>query len=68
MPSKNFRIGLVFTPSSLVSVGVLNGNQQEAYEFMGKIRPLIDDFMDRVQAEALQRKARVDKNVSLSEG
>lgn len=51
MPSKNFRIGLVFTPSSVISVGVLNSNQKEAYEFIGQIQPLIDEFMDRVREE-----------------
>jgi hypothetical protein len=57
MPSKNFRIGLVFTPSSLVSVGVLNSNQKEAYRFMEKIQPIIDDFMDRVRKETDQGAA-----------
>ena len=49
MSTKNFRIGLVFTPTSLVSAGVLNTNQKDAYEFMELIQPLIEDFMDRVR-------------------
>jgi len=68
MPSKNFRIGLVFTPSSVVSVGVLNSNQKEAYEFIGKIQPLIDDFMDRVREESHPPRRKLDKTVSLNEG
>ena len=64
MSSKNFRIGLVFTPSSIVSVGVLNSNQKEAYEFIGKIQPLIDDFMDRVRAESRSERLKLDKTVS----
>jgi len=60
-----FRIGLVFTPMGIESVGVLNGNQPEAYEFMGKIRPLIDEFMERVRAESLgTQRSKVDRSVS----
>ena len=64
MSSKNFRIGLVFTPTSLVSVGVLNSNQKEAYTFMEKIQPLIDDFMDRVREAAACKRSKLDKFVS----
>ena len=49
MSTKNFRIGLVFTPTSLVSAGVLNTNQKDAYAFMEQIQPLIEDFMDRIR-------------------
>ena len=48
MSKEKFRIGLIFTPDSLLSVGVLNGNDPQAYKFIGKIQPLIDDFMERV--------------------
>jgi hypothetical protein len=68
MPSKSFRIGLVFTPSSVVSVGVLNSNQKEAYRFMEKIQPLIDDFMNRVREENDRGRSNPDKNVSLTAG
>ena len=64
MSTKNFRIGLIFTPTSLVSVGVLNSNQKEAYTFMEKIQPLIDDFMDRVRKEGGSERGNVDKFVS----
>jgi len=63
MSAKNFRIGLVFTPTSLVSVGVLNSNQKEAYTFMEKIQPLIDDFMDRVREAAVCKRGKLDKIV-----
>jgi hypothetical protein len=67
MSPKNFRIGLVFTPTSLVSVGVLNSNQKEAYAFMEKIQPLIDDFMDRIREAAVCKQGKLDKFVSSSE-
>ncbi len=63
MSAKNFRIGLIFTPTSLVSVGVLNSNQKEAYTFMEKIQPLIDDFMDRVREAAVGKGGKLDKIV-----
>jgi hypothetical protein len=64
MPSKNFRIGLVFTPSSVISVGVLNSNQKEAYRFMEKIQPIIDDFMERVRDQSHTGPRKLDKIVS----
>ncbi len=64
MSPKNFRIGLVFTPTSLVSVGVLNSNQKEAYTFMEKIQTLIDDFMDCVRDAAVCKGGKLDKFVS----
>ena len=67
MSPKNFRIGLVFTPTSLLSVGVLNSNQKEAYTFMEKIQPLIDDFMERVREAAVGKRGKLDKFVSQSE-
>jgi hypothetical protein len=54
MSANNFRIGLVFTPTSLVSVGVLNSNQKEAYAFMEKIQPLINHFMEDVRRAAVR--------------
>lgn len=70
MPSDEFRIGLVFSPTRTVSIGVIAGNYKKAYDFMGKIQPLIDDFMKRVRAEAVGKRAsdRVDKNVFSGEG
>ncbi len=68
MSAKNFRIGLVFTPTSLVSVGVLNSNQKEAYTFMEKIQPLIDDFMAHVREAAVCHRGKPDKFVSQVEG
>jgi hypothetical protein len=68
MAFKNFRIGLVFTPSSVISVGVLNSNQKEAYRFMEKIQPLIDHFMDRVREETDRAGGKLDKNVSSTAG
>ena len=67
MSAKNFRIGLVFTPTSLLSVGVLNSNQKEAYTFMEKIQPLIDDFMERVREAAVGKRGKLDKFVSPGE-
>jgi hypothetical protein len=67
MSAKNFRIGLVFTPTSLVSVGVLNSNQKEAYTFMEKIQPLIDDFMNSVREAAVCKRGKLDKIVSKGE-
>lgn len=64
MSAKNFRIGLVFTPTSLVSVGVLNSNQKEAYAFMEEIQPLIDAFMERVREAAVCNESKLDKFVS----
>lgn len=64
MSKEKFRIGLIFTPESLLSVGVLNGNDPRAYEFIGRIQPLIDDFMERVQDQSRSRPRKVDKNVS----
>ena len=64
MSAKNFRIGLVFSPTSLVSVGVLNSNQKEAYAFMEKIQPLIDQFLDRVREAAVYKPVKLDKFVS----
>lgn len=64
MSAKNFRIGLVFTPTSLVSVGVLNSNQKEAYTFMEKIQPLIDDFMDSVREATVCKRGKLVRLVS----
>ena len=64
MPKGNFRIGLIFTPNTIVSVGVLNGNDQQAYEFIGEIQPLIDDFMDRVRQATACKRGKLDKFVS----
>jgi hypothetical protein len=62
MIGKNsFRIGLVFTPKSVVSVGVLNGNHPEAYEFMRQIQPLIEGFIGEVRKEG---NRKLDKSVS----
>jgi hypothetical protein len=60
----SFRIGLVFTPKSVVSVGVINGNSPEAYEFMRQIQPVIEDFIGRIRKEA---KGKLDKFVTSSE-
>ena len=68
MSPKNFRIGLVFTPTSLLSVGVLNSNQKDAYAFMERIQPLIDDFMDRVREVAVYKRGKLDKFVSQGKG
>ena len=67
MSKEKFRIGLIFTPSTIVSVGVLNGNDRQAYEFIGQIQPLIDDFMDRVR-EAACKRGKLDKFVSSGRG
>jgi hypothetical protein len=67
MATDKFRIGLVFTPNRIISVGVLNGNDREAYEFIGKIQPLIDDFMGRVRKAAAYKQGKLDKFVSESE-
>jgi len=65
MRTASFRIGLVFTPTGVESVGVLNGNQPDAYEFMRRIQPLIDDFMERVRAESQRtQRSKVDRFVS----
>ena len=64
MSKEKFRIGLIFTPSTIVSVGVLNGNDREAYEFIGQIQPLIDDFMDRVREATAYKRGKLDKFVS----
>ncbi len=64
MSTKNFRIGLVFTPTSLVSAGVLNTNRKDAYAFMEQIQPLIEDFMDRVREVAVCKRDKPDKFVS----
>lgn len=61
----SFRIGVVFTPKSLVSVGVLNDNSPEAYDFMRQIQPLINEFMGQIRREA---NRKVDKFVSSTEG
>ncbi len=65
MSKENFRIGLIFTPSTIVSVGVLNSNNREAYEFIGRIQPLIDDFMERVRG--VSKQGKLDKFVSQGE-
>lgn len=64
MSTNKFRIGLIFTPSTIVSVGVLNGNDREAYEFIGKIQPLIDDFMERVKDQSHTGPRKPDRIVS----
>ena len=64
MSKETFRIGIIFTPSAIVSVGVLNGNDRQAYQFIGKIQPLIDDFMDRVREAAVCKRGKLDKFVS----
>jgi len=64
MSKEKFRIGLIFTPSTIVSVGVLNGNDRQAYEFIGQIQPLIDDFMDRVREATACKRGKLDKFVS----
>jgi len=64
MSTNKFRIGLIFTPSTIVSVGVLNGNGREAYEFIGKIQPLIDDFMERVKGQSYTGPRKPDRIVS----
>ena len=66
MSKGNFRIGLIFTPNTILSVGVLNGNDQQAYEFIGEIQPLIDDFMNRVREVKPCNAGKLDKNVSLN--
>jgi hypothetical protein len=58
MSKEKFRIGLIFTPDSVLSVGVLNGNDPQAYKFIGKIQPLIDDFMERVRDQQSHTGAR----------
>jgi hypothetical protein len=64
MSREKFRIGLIFTPDSLLSVGVLNGNDPQAYKFIGKIQPLIDEFMERVRDQSRTEPRKMDKNVS----
>ncbi len=59
MSKEKFRIGLIFTPSTIVSVGVLNGNDRQAYQFIGKIQPLIDDFMERVREAAVHKRGKL---------
>lgn len=58
MSSNNFRIGLVFTPTALLSVGLLNGNEKDAYAFMERIQPLVDEFMGRVRDLAKEQPVR----------
>lgn len=67
MSKETFRIGIIFTPSAIVSVGVLNGNDRQAYQFIAKIQPLIDDFIDRVREAAVCKRGKLDKFVSQSE-
>ena len=67
MSKDKFRIGLIFTPSTIVSVGVLNGNDRQAYQFIVKIQPLIDDFMDSVREAAVCKRGKLDKIVSQGE-
>jgi hypothetical protein len=64
MSKEKFRIGLIFTPDSLLSVGVLNGNDPQAYKFIGRIQPLIDEFMDRVKDQSRSESHKLDRIVS----
>ena len=67
MSKEKFRIGLIFTPRTIISVGVLNGNDRQAYEFISQIQPLIDEFMDRVREAAVCKGGKLDKFVSQRE-
>ncbi len=67
MSKETFRIGIIFTPSAIVSVGVLNGNDRQAYDFIGQIQPLIDEFMDRVREVTVCKQGKVDKSISQGE-
>jgi hypothetical protein len=67
MSKETFRIGLIFTSDSLLSVGVLNRNDPQAYKFIGKIQPLIEDFMERVRDQSHTGARKVDKLVSSTE-
>ncbi len=64
MSKETFRIGIIFTPSAIVSVGVLNGNDRQAYDFIGQIQPLIDEFMDRVREATAYKQGKLDGFVS----
>lgn len=67
MPSEQFRIALIFTPTKKVAIGITTGDYEAGCKFIAQIRPLIDQFLNQVRGEYVGARRKHDKNVSSSE-
>lgn len=55
MAQDEFRVAVVFSPTRLVSVGIVAGNYRAGCEYVLTIRPLLDEFIRRVRESGRER-------------
>jgi uncharacterized membrane protein YcjF (UPF0283 family) len=58
MPRDEFRVAIVVSPTRLVDIGILAGDYSRACEWILDNRPVIDDFLQRLQGAISARQTK----------